>query len=490
MFEWQRNTSGLTDTPHYDEILKFVNLRAQASEHSVIESSNKPYNELKKTPQYKPFPAHTANVSQSTSEPCVLCKTVSHPLFSCSKFKALPHDRKMATVKGHDLCLNCLRPGHFVNHCKSLHKCHECQRLHHTLLHLNTKTEDKSQQNTSATSNHATAVRPSSLLMTCQISVTSPAGLTIEARALLDAGSSISFISDRLSRTLQLRHCPQSVTISGIAGITHSRSNHAVTSFHVSPLQQSNKQFSVSAIVVPQVTCKLPTCPTSADTSWNHLKGLVLADPNFGKPSNVDVLLGVDVFVATLLDGRRPGPQGAPSALETEFGWVLAGGSSSSRTPQSVSHHATLLTGDDLLRRFWEIEEATPQIPILSSEERMVMEHFTDTHSRSKDGRFITPLPKRTNVPDISESRSQAVRRFLNLERSLHSNNRFGDFAEVIEEYFSLGHAEEVPIIDLQKPPRDVFYMPMHAVYKRSSTTTKTRVVFHASAKSSFLACR
>ena len=94
MFEWQRDSSTLTDTPHYNEFLKFINLRAQASEHSIIESSKRTHSELKKGPQSKSFAAHAANVSQSMSEPCILCKTVSHPLYSCSKFKALPHDRE------------------------------------------------------------------------------------------------------------------------------------------------------------------------------------------------------------------------------------------------------------------------------------------------------------------------------------------------------------------------------------------------------------
>ena len=44
-----------------------------------------------------------------------------------------------------------------------------------------------------------------------------------------------------------------------------------------------------------------------------------------------------------------------------------------------------------------------------------------------------------------------------------------------MEEYFKLGHAEAVLQQDFEKPPRQVFYLPMHAVRKDSSTTTKIR---------------
>ena len=47
-----------------------------------------------------------------------------------------------------------------------------------------------------------------------------------------------------------------------------------------------------------------------------------------------------------------------------------------------------------------------------------------------------------------------------------------------------MDHAELVPNSDLEKPCERVFYMPMHAVVKASSTTTKVRAVFDASAKS------
>jgi len=35
-----------------------------------------------------------------------------------------------------------------------------------------------------------------------------------------------------------------------------------------------------------------------------------------------------------------------------------------------------------------------------------------------------------------------------------------------MEEYFAMGHAELVPVADLQKPHQMVFYLPMHVVQK------------------------
>ena len=54
-----------------------------------------------------------------------------------------------------------------------------------------------------------------------------------------------------------------------------------------------------------------------------------------------------------------------------------------------------------------------------------------------------------------------------------------------MEEYIEMDHAEAVPVADLQKTSKEIFYLPMHAVYKEHSTTTKIRAVFDASAKSS-----
>ena len=49
--------------------------------------------------------------------------------------------------------------------------------------------------------------------------------------------------------------------------------------------------------------------------------------------------------------------------------------------------------------------------------------------------------------------------------------------------YFDMGHAKLVLLKDLDRLCEEVFYLPIHVVSKVSSTTTRLRVLFHASAK-------
>ena len=58
------------------------------------------------------------------------------------------------------------------------------------------------------------------------------------------------------------------------------------------------------AVVVLRVTCDLPLHPVPFASTWNHLSDIPLADPNFGRPGRINILVRVDVFVGTLLHGR------------------------------------------------------------------------------------------------------------------------------------------------------------------------------------------
>ena len=81
----------------------------------------------------------------------------------------------------------------------------------------------------------------------------------------------------------------------------------------------------MEAVVLPRITTELPASPVPFDIRWKHFSGLRLADPEFGVPGHVDLLLGIDVFNHVVLHGWRNGPPGSPSSFETQFSWVLSG---------------------------------------------------------------------------------------------------------------------------------------------------------------------
>ena len=416
MFEWQKHSQASTAVPSHQELLDFLNLRAQASESSAPDKKVK--GEVKST-AHSTVRSATSFATSTTEQDssCVVCKTLKHPLYACPKFKSMPHDKKMSTVKVNELCMNCLKSGHFARSCKSLNRCKKCQGIHHTSMHIDTvsgsseKPPDSSlvqSQSVDSVPSHATSGHQSnSLLMTCYVSASHPddKSLPIQVRALLDPASSTSIVSERLARCLGLPRSPKSTKISGVAGLSQ-RSPTSITRLIVSGAQSSKRQFNVTAIVVPQVTCDLPTHPIKYDSSkWTHLSDISLADPDFDTPGRIDILLGVEVFVEALLHDRRIGPVGSPTAFETEFGWVLAGRTDSSLSSINyvTSHHVALLSGDDILRKFWELEEPPLSDASMTMEERLVMKHFAENHSRKPDGYLNGQTPDHWESPEAKQ---------------------------------------------------------------------------------------
>ena len=104
----------------------------------------------------------------------------------------------------------------------------------------------------------------------------------------------------------------------------------------VAPAWSVGRVHEVEAIVLPKVTSDLPLHPVPFAGGWQHLWGLQLADPEFGNPGGIDILLGVDIFSDVLLHGWQSGPRGSPTAIETRFGWVLAGAVDCSQPPTQV----------------------------------------------------------------------------------------------------------------------------------------------------------
>ena len=287
----------------HQELLHFLDLRAQASETSGVKKTSR-----HEYPRRQPNKAVSSFISTAgpADKNCVACKKEKHPLYVCSQFKALSHEEKMSVLRDNNLCRNCLQSGHFQRKCKSNHKCKVCQKPHHTLLHVESRDPaPETEARTDVTCSYAAAkLRANTLLMTCRVLIVAPDGSSVEVRALLDNASTASFVSERLVQSLSLPRTNQSIRVSGIGGISHKAPIQSITSFRIKSVRSSSRAFEVDAVIIPRVSCDLPTNPISFDSKWKHLSELTLADPNFGQPGRIDLLLGVDVFMDILCDGR------------------------------------------------------------------------------------------------------------------------------------------------------------------------------------------
>ena len=84
----------------------------------------------------------------------------------------------------------------------------------------------------------------------------------------------------------------------------------------------------------------------------------------------------------------------------------------------------------------------------------------------------------------LGDSLKHARDRFRKLDRGFLADPSFYDrYAAVIDEYFELGHAQVVPDHEVPCPPHSAYYLPHRAVLKEDSSSTKIRVVFDGSAK-------
>ncbi|XP_043494157.1 uncharacterized protein LOC122519058 [Polistes fuscatus] len=109
---------------------------------------------------------------------------------------------------------------------------------------------------------------------------------------------------------------------------------------------------------------------------------------------------------------------------------------------------------------------------------------FVDTHSRLPTGRYMVRLPFPKDISTLGHSRSLAMRCLERLLKKFETDRHFKEtYSGFLKEYESLGHMVPVPL-DAPEPSQ-AFYFPHHGVWREQSSSTKLRVVFNGSAKSS-----
>ena len=217
--------------------------------------SSRPYNPGRRTPR------NSVLYARETSSGCEYCKDLSHVLYQCPDFRQLTVEQRQMTAQRLKVCNNCLGSDHITRSCLSkcscrscLSKCscRSCRRRHYSLLHRadsepNTahyqqqppappyqQSHPASQQRPAQqyspqqaqlprspptpASNHVSTTDTTcntasgSIARTCVTTIESK-GRQHKAKALLDNGSRLTFITSKMVSTLRMRRIPECATV-------------------------------------------------------------------------------------------------------------------------------------------------------------------------------------------------------------------------------------------------------------------------------------
>uniref|UniRef100_A0A1B0EWM1 Uncharacterized protein n=1 Tax=Phlebotomus papatasi TaxID=29031 RepID=A0A1B0EWM1_PHLPP len=349
--------------PTWTEFVSFLSKRYKTMEAVITSKTEKPAKrtEMKSKPPNKAAPNWSANLAAATSSsqgntvtnvhstiPCACCGKSNHRTVKCYKFRGLNDTKRFEIVRTAKLCINCLDPGHSVNNCQSS-ACKHCAEKHSTWLHFAFHPEMPSIQDaasanlasieTNAVTNTtgtqptpvpgtssslnctAPSIVPNVLLATAVIYIQTAEGDKLPCRAVLDSGSQVNIITEKMCQLLKLPKRNSNCRLEGV-GAQISPSRFQVT-VNFSP-RGFSKWTQTDCFVQTKITGLHPAVEIPK-ASLPIPSKLVMADPQWYRPQPIDILIGGQHYWDLVLDRTiRMGP-GLPVLKQSVFGWLVVG---------------------------------------------------------------------------------------------------------------------------------------------------------------------
>ncbi|XP_011859817.1 PREDICTED: uncharacterized protein LOC105557242 [Vollenhovia emeryi] len=318
--EWHHSLKD-SSLPSLKQFLSFITRRCQA-----LEGNQKlaPATATSRLDSKRQSAAHAATINAK----CAYCRG-DHPIYYCADFLKLSVDKRIKEVRKRKLCVNCLRAAsHTSAQCNS-RSCQTCDSKHNTLLHLETSkdvskdvvskksnSEETASQTTVATHSAVQNCNDDVLLSTAVIYAVDRQGSAKTCRALLDCGSQANFITKKFFETLNLKSRPLNISIKGINRVT-STAHHVATL----TIQSRVNSFAtpIDCIITNQITGQLPALTINRkNIAIPH--NIKLADPQFHVSSEIDLLIGADLFWQLLCVGQIKSLEDCPMLHKTVWG--------------------------------------------------------------------------------------------------------------------------------------------------------------------------
>ena len=493
--------------PKYHDLVKFVS-------YATLEATDPVFGNISTPPPAKPIASHnrpsrsnfstttnaqdkdvSANSGQSNprqNQPnrpfkrkCPSCGD-DHIIFVCSTFKAMnPKERlKFATDKR--LCINCLRPNHKVDECRSERRCEieGCGEKHTKFLH---QISSGSASHNPATSNAgistfcngAGVIRVALPIVAVNIKASN--GSNIRTYALLDSGSTSSFCTEELLKKLQVPSREETIRLTTL-NQKEKVVKTTVASIKVSDINNQNTITLKKVHATPNLPINKENIPKADDVDlfkWPHLKNITIPPADL---QQVHLLIGQDSPQALIPSEIKTGNEGEPYATKTLLGWTLNGPLSTGEHTSVTSHFIQMSQHENLeekLERFWKIESAggVDEEKAMSLNDKKVISLWQN-NIRVVDGHFELPIPFKRDMPLLKNNKDQAERRLQSLQRKLQKDKRLEEkYKDGMSNLLEKGYAKSAVPGDEHR-----WYLPHHPVF-HPHKPEKVRIVFDCAAK-------
>ena len=237
--------------------------------------------------------------------------------------------------------------------------------------------------------------------------------------------------------------------------------------------------------VVPTISSPITKLPIDL-AKHPAVAKMALAEPIVDVPKKIciDLLVGSDYYYQIILNDRITFSDGL-ILLDSRLGLICAG--KVSGTPQEdpslfISSEPIHDPIEDV-KLLWLSEEVGTEEGEVHDADKIAAEMFQES-LQMKDNRYSVSWPWKDNFTNLPDNFGLAYGRLRSLLYRLeHEPATSQKYARTIQDQLQLGIIE--PVDRDSEPDHPIHYLPHHGVIKQGNATTRLRLVYDASAKSS-----